>query len=233
MSGHDESLRERSWDRVLEPLFSSDKPDRHVVLDDALNPAALAGLRSDLLSSWDWHYRAQPGYVLCLAPPQSPVIRDVTGRLVEILGQFRPGLEVCEEWAFLHQRPFEEFVHSDIGTYVWTLWLTPEQWDRSPDTSGLSLFPLSRPEDMPNSRKHTVAYFEENSVSTRTYVPYRENRAVMFPASTFHAIGPCDFDASVTERMRCSVSIFLDAQDHWAAQRQPNGLTPEPPTHEF
>jgi len=47
-------------------------------------------------------------------------------------------------------------------------------------------------------------------VSRSAYVPYRENRAVMFPATTFHAIGPCEFDASIVERMRCSVSIFLD-----------------------
>lgn len=233
MNEHDQSLRERTWNRVLDPLFSSEKPDRHVILDDALNPAALARLRSDLLSSWAWHYRAQPGYVLCLSPPKSDVIRDITRRLVEILSQFRPNLEVCEEWAFLHQRPFEEFVHSDIGTYVWTLWLTPEQWDRSPDTSGLSVFPLARPEGMPNSRRHTLQYFEESQVSRSAYLPYRENRAVMFPASTFHAIGPCDFDASTVDRMRCSVSIFLDTRDHWEAQHKLEELTPEKPSHEF
>lgn len=233
MSDHDPTLRERAWDSVLDPLFSSKEPDRHVVLDDALDPIALATLRSELMSSWAWHYRAQPGYVLCLSSPQSAVIRNVTRRLTSILDRFHPGLEVCEEWAFLHQRPFEEFVHSDIGTYVWTLWLTPEQWDRSPDTSGLRLFPLVRPEDMPNSHKHTLEYFRTKSLGDSIYVPYRENRAVMFSASTFHAIGPCDFDASSVERMRCSVSIFLDTRDHWDAQHQLEQLTPEMPCHEF
>ena len=55
----------------------------------------------------------------------------------------------------------------------------------------------------------------------------------MFPASTFHAIGPCDFEASTTERMRCSVSIFLDARDYWNAQHQLDEQTPEQPSHEF
>lgn len=86
---------------------------------------------------------------------------------------------------------------------------------------------------MPNNRKHTLAYFAANPVSGRSYVPYRENRAVMFPASTFHAIGPCDFEASTTERMRCSVSIFLDARDHWDAQHQLDEQTPEQPSHEL
>ncbi|MGH4015105.1 MAG: hypothetical protein ACRDSL_14525 [Pseudonocardiaceae bacterium] len=211
-------------------MFSSDAPNRHVVLDDALKPAALAKLRSELLSSWAWHYRAQPGFVLCLSGPESAVIRDVTRRLIDILDCFRPGLEVCEEWAFLHQRPFEEFVHSDIGTYVWTLWLTPEEWDRSPGTSGLRLFPLARPEGMPNRRQHTLEYFEANQVNASEYVPYRENRAVMFPASTFHSIGPCDFDASSAERMRCSVSVFLDHRDHWQSQHQLEELTSETPS---
>lgn len=121
MSGPKQSLRERAWDHVLSSLFSSDQPDRHVVLDAALAPRALAGLRSNLLSSWAWHYRPQPGYVLCLSPPQSPVIHDVARRLIEIINQFRQGLEVCEEWAFLHLRPFAEFVHSDIEAYVWAL----------------------------------------------------------------------------------------------------------------
>lgn len=233
MSGHDQVLRERDWERVLDPLFSSDAPDRHVILDGVLDPDALTELRSDLLSSWAWQYRAQPGYVLCLSPPESAIISAATRRLIDILDRFRPGLEACEKWAFLHQRPFEEFVHSDIGTYVWTLWLTPEKWDRSPTTSGLRLFPLARPQGMPNRRESTLAYFQANPVSMSTYIPYQENRAVMFPASTFHSIGPCDFDASDVDSMRCSLSVFLDYRDYWHAQHQLEGLTSETPSHEF
>ena len=233
MSEHQQALKERAWDEVLSPLFASGAPDRHVVLDDALTPAALEKLRSDLLSSWAWHYRSQPGYVLCLAPPESPVLASVTGRLTGLFSQYYPAAEVMEEWAFLHQRPFGEFVHADIGSYVWTLWLTPEQWDRSPDTSGLSLFPLARPDSMPNSREHTLKYFKANAMPRGAYVPYRENRAVIFSASTFHSIGPCDFEASVVERMRCSVSVFLDDRDHWDAQHQLERLTGKATIHEF
>lgn len=213
MNVHDASLREREWSRVFEPLFSSDHPSRHAVLDDALNPAAFAALRSELLSSWAWHYRSQPGYVLCLRPSDSPVIGDVAHRLSETFSRFRPGLEECDRWAFLHQRPFAEFAHSDAGALVWTLWLTPEKWDRSPDTSGLRLYPLARPEGMPNTRERALRCFEENPVADSGYVHYRENRAVVFPASTFHSIGPCHFEASGVDSMRCSVSIFLTAEN--------------------
>lgn len=233
MAEQERPLRERAWDGVLRPLFASDAPGRHVVLDDALTSAAFEQLRSDVLSSWDWHYRSQPGYVLCLAPPQSPVLTAVAGRLAEVLSSYHRGIEVVEKWAFLHQRPFTEFVHADIGSYVWTLWLTPERWDRSPETSGLSFFPLVRPDGMPNRRAHTLEYFEGRAVSRHAYVPYRENRAVIFPAATFHSIGPCDFDASATERMRCSVSLFLDDRDHWDAQHQLEQSTRESATHEF
>lgn len=227
------SLREREWKQVLDPLFSSYAPDRHVVLDEALPPPVLAELRSELLSSWAWQYRAQPGYVLCLTPSGVPILDEVKARLGEILSGIQPGLAVREEWAFLHQRPFQEFVHSDIGSYVWTLWLTPEKWDLSPDTSGLQLFPLSRPADVPNSRKYTVKYFDERQVTRSAYVPYRENRAVMFPASTFHAIGPCHFDASDVTRMRCSVSLFFDTEQHWEAQRAFEKTTAIEAGHEF
>jgi hypothetical protein len=233
MADHENPLTERAWDDVLRPLFASDTPGRHVVLDEALTPAAFEQLRSDVLSSWAWHYRSQPGYVLCLAPPESAVLASVAGRLAEILARYHPGVEVVEEWAFLHQRPFAEFVHADIGSYVWTLWLTPERWDRSPETSGLSFFPLARPNGMPNRRGHTLKYFEEKAVPRHAYVPYRENRAVIFSAATFHSIGPCDFDSSTTERMRCSVSLFLDDRDHWDAQHQLEHSTQEPATHEF
>jgi hypothetical protein len=228
------SLRERDWTTVLNPLFSSDSPDRHVILDDALEPDAFTELRTALLSSWAWQYRAQPGYVLCLTPSQlPPMMQGIKDRLGEILRDFQPGLAAQEDWAFLHQRPFEEFVHSDIGSYVWTLWLTPEQWDLSPDTSGLQLFPLSRPAHLPNSRSHTVKYFEEQQVARSVYIPYRENRAVMFPASTFHAIGPCHFDASESARMRCSVSVFFDTAEHWQAQHEFEKTTSEKAGHEF
>ncbi len=122
MNAHDTSLPEREWNGVLDPLFSSDCPHRHVIRDDALNPTAFAALRSELLSSWAWHYRSQPGYVLCLRPSESHVISDVSHRLGEIFGRFRPGLQACERWAFLHQRPGEEFVHRDARAFVWTLW---------------------------------------------------------------------------------------------------------------
>lgn len=227
------SLREREWEQALDPLFSCDAPDRHVVLDEALAPSALTELRSELLSSWAWQYRAQPGYVLCLDTSDSAILGDVKARLGEVLNGFRPGLAVREEWAFLHQRPFEEFVHSDMGGYVWTLWLTPEKWDRSPDTSGLQLFPLARPADMPNSRQHTVKYFSQQQVTRSAYVPYQENRAIMFPASTFHSIGPCHFDASEVARMRCSVSLFFDTEEHWQAQRGSQTATSVKAGHEF
>ncbi len=230
---HDASVREREWSQVFDPLFSSDQPNRHVVLDDALNPAAFDALRSELLSSWAWHYRSQPGYVLCLRPSDSPVISDVAHRLGETFDRFRPELEACDQWAFLHQRPFDEFVHSDSGALVWTLWLTPEKWDRSPDTSGLRLYPLARPEGMPNTREHTLKYFEANPVADSAYVHYRENRAVVFPASTFHAIGPCHFEASGVDSMRCSVSIFFDSREHWRVLHDIKNGTAETTTHEF
>lgn len=233
MSEQEQALRERAWDEALRPLFSSTAPDRHVVLDDALVPEALDRLRADLLGSWAWDYRSQPGYVLCLAPPESPILTAVASRLTDILSGYHPGIEVMERRAFLHQRPFEEFVHTDVGSYVWTLWLTPEQWDRSPQTSGISFFPLSRPAGMPNRREYTLKYFEKNSIPRGSYVSYRENRAFIFPASTFHSIGPCDFDASESERMRCSVSFFLDDRSHWEAQRQLEQPTRESVTHEF
>lgn len=227
-------LRERGWTEVLRPLFSSDVPDRHAVLDDVLDPSVFNELRSALLSSWAWQYRAQPGYVLCLPPSQlPPMMQGIKERLREILDGFHAGLTAQEDWAFLHQKPFQEFVHSDVGSYVWTLWLTPEQWDQSPGTSGLQLFPLSRPTHMPNSRARTVEYFEQQRVVRSAYIPYRENRAVMFPASTFHAIGPCVFDASEPARMRLSVSVFFDTAEHWRAQHESEKATPEKAGHEF
>lgn len=233
MSVHGTSLREREWNLVLDPLFSSDRPNRHVILDDALNPTSFTALRSELLSSWAWHYRSQPGYVLCHMPSESEVISDITHRLGGILGRFQPGLKPCARWAFLHQRPFEEFVHTDAGAFVWTLWLTPEKWDHSPDTSGLRLYPLARPESMPNTRQHTLKYFEASKVTSSVYIRYRENRAVVFPASTFHSIGPCHFEASTVDNMRCSISIFLDDRERWKKLSKIKNVTTETVTDEF
>jgi hypothetical protein len=234
MSVQTGTLRERDWAEVLNPLFSSGLPDRHVVLDGALEADAFAELRCALLSSWAWQYRAQPGKVLCLTPNQlPPLMRGIKDRLREILDGFHPGLAAQEDWAFLHQRPFEEFVHCDIGSYVWTLWLTPEEFDQSPETSGLQLFPLSRPAHLPNKRSYTLAYFEEKQVNRSVYIPYRENRAVIFPASTFHALGPCHFDASEPAKMRCSVSVFLDTAEHWRDQHVFEKVTSEKAGHEF
>ncbi len=88
MSEHQQAIRERPWDEVLSPLFASAVSDRHVVLDDALTTSAFEELRSDLLSSWAWHYRSQPGYALCLAPPESPVEHwDAQHQLEQLTGK--------------------------------------------------------------------------------------------------------------------------------------------------
>ena len=42
-----------------------------------------------------------------------------------------------------------------------------------------------------------------------------------------------DFDAAAIERMRCSVSVFLDDRDHWDAQHQLEQLTDKATIHEF
>jgi len=42
-----------------------------------------------------------------------------------------------------------------------------------------------------------------------------------------------DFDASATERMRCSVSVFLDDREHWDAQHELEEPTRETAIHEF
>lgn len=213
-------LRQRLWEDELAPLFDSPAPGRHVVLDDVLAPDALVTLQDELLSSAEWHYRAQPGRVLCHELDAPGAACSVADEITDRLRQFDSDLSNYERWAFLHQRPFDEFVHTDVGTYVFTLWLTPERWDRSPETSGLTLYSLARPTGMGNSRAETTAYFEFHRPPTAAYIRYRENRAVVFLASTFHAIGPCHFDASVANRMRCSMTVILDTADHWRQQHQ-------------
>jgi hypothetical protein len=41
---------------------------------------------------------------------------------------------------------------------------------------------------MPNRLAHTLKYFEGKAVSRHAYMPYRESRAVIFLAATFHSI---------------------------------------------
>ena len=215
-------LRPRSWERDLAPFFNADAPGRHIVFDDFLSEPAFHRVREELLSSWEWHYRAQPGYVLCQELRQAGMALAVAQEVELHMQAFDSSLAICERWAFLHQRPFDKFVHTDVGSYVLTVWLTSEQWDRSPETSGITLYSLARPSGMDNVREETSRYFEAMRPAVARYVPYRENRAVVFPASTFHAIGPCDFDVSTTGRMRCSMTVILDSPDHWGDQHRSN-----------
>jgi hypothetical protein len=204
----------------MAPLFATERTGRHVVLDDVLASDVLEALQSELFSSSAWHYRAQPGKVLCQTLDVTGIALAVADEVARRLQEFDTGLVVFERWAFLHQRPFEEFVHTDVGAYVFTLWLTPERWDRSPQTSGLRLYSLTRPAGMANTRDETSRFFHAEQPPTAAYVRYRENRAVVFPASTFHSIGPCYFEGTTANRMRCSMTVILDHPQHWRQQHR-------------
>ena len=189
---------------------------RHAVVDNVLSPSALAGLHGFCLESTVWTRMPFPGELSAnirdgFAPPVLfQIAAELRRALPDILGQHR--LSHC--WAYRYDGNSTGIeIHADDGAVSVNLWITPDEANRAPDAGGLLLWPTPVPSDYFAEPDHTKKLLIlkdtlRETAAPATNVPYRCNRAVIFPSDTIHRTDDFDFGDSYAER-RMNVTLMF------------------------
>lgn len=206
-------LNEHSWERI-QADFQNRSPFRYVVVDRFFTEESFQQLRTTTLQHWGWRHKNWFSRHLHTVLWDVPELRCVASTLKNACPQIFQGLELTSCWALLYTENSRGNLHADFATITATIWMTPEKYNRNPESGGLRLFKRRRsPKAMMHeflSPPHVQETLREDELETLVRIPYRENRAVIFDADLFHITDELDFSAEGPESHRLNISIAYD-----------------------
>jgi len=185
------------------------------VIDDFLNPDALAQLRKFCLESTVWRHPYKFGYVGAF--PQdgfaSISLFAVAEQLETALGEAFDGYQLAQWWAFEYDTRLPGTdIHGDDADFSLNLWITPDSANLDPTAGGLVVWDKTAPSDWSfddyNSGGERVRQYLRDSDAESTIIPYRENRAVLFKGHLFHRTDDFAFAPGFENRRRSVTFLF-------------------------
>jgi hypothetical protein len=107
--------------------------------------------------------------------------------------------------------------HADNGDLILNIYMTPEQYNRRPDTGGFILLDVSRGDDTPfhefASPPWCIEYLAARTRGRETKIAYRYNRAILFNGRLFHKTDVIDFTPDIAGGARLSLTyVFGDKE---------------------
>lgn len=217
-------LNQRNWAKAEEDYFSNER--RFVVFDEAIEPASFEALREGLLDHWGWRYKSLGARRLFLIEPKDlHIVYTVAQAFQDNLGRIFAGLELLTLFAVMHQEPERLGVHADNSVVSVNLWLTPDHFNMDSSTGGLVLFRKERVPDQLlheyNDEQYAGQELTADDWESAATVPYRCNRATIFPGRTLHATQSVNFLNSCTEAYRMNLTMLYGVREEYLAQRAP------------
>lgn len=185
------AVSERSDREVLTERFQNDGA---VYFDHVLTPPALLDLQRYLLESTIWHdFTHIGGFVAAYLEDglACPLLLQIADEMRSAFPEVLRTQPLSQAWVFKGLRPSAAVdVHADDAAVSVNLWVTPSAANLNPSRGGLRIGLAPPPsaweiKDYDEDRQRIVAFLEQNA-DDRLYVPYRENRAVLFKSRLFH-----------------------------------------------
>jgi hypothetical protein len=212
----------RSWDpATTEGRYLTSRPGL-VVIDDFLMPRALAELRAFCLESTVWNTnRYSDGRLGAFfdAGFNCPLVLQIAAELragfPRMIGDRH---RLRQLWAFKYPPtlPPDSTIHADFAAVNVNFWITPEQANLDPTTGGLLIYDVDAPPEWDfatyNGRLDLIKDFLRRSQAKVIYVPYRENRAVIFDSDLFHATAEVAFEPSYQNR-RINITMLYGVRE--------------------
>jgi hypothetical protein len=195
------------------------------IVDDFLAPGEFTEIREHLVGHWAWRYKNWTNGYLHNYEIGTGALDAVAHRLSAPLSEAagRP-LRRVTQWAILAHADRGLIPHADNGTFVVNFWLTPDEYNLDPESGGMVLFDVRRPEMVMSPRFQITPDSDEYVLSRtrggRLEVPYRCNRAIIFDATVFHASLPISFASHGAFSKRLNVSMVFDDPELFDARRE-------------
>jgi hypothetical protein len=193
-----------------------------VVIDEFLAPGALAELQAFCLESTVWnanryaHGRLgaffDAGFNCPLVMQIAEELRASFPRMIGSRHRLR------QLWAFKYppELPSGSTIHADFAAVNVNFWITPERANLNPSTGGLLIYDVDAPREWDfatyNGRLDLIKEFLRRNQARVTYVPYRENRAIIFDSDLFHATAEVTFRPSYESR-RINITMLYGVRE--------------------
>jgi len=192
-----------------------------VVIDDFLSAAALHSLRAYCLESTIWnslrysHGRLGALYRSGLRCPLLQQLADsLAVALPRLIGQHHP---LTQLWAYKYpaHMPGDD-VHADFAAVNVNVWITPDAANLDPASGGMCIYDVAAPPDWHftdyNRRPALIRRYLAAMGARSRYIPYRQNRAIIFNSELFHGTGACHFRDDYESR-RINITLLYGQRD--------------------
>lgn len=208
-----------AWDAAAaERQFLDDRPGLAVV-DDVLAPDALEALRRFCLESTVWfHNRHAHGRLGAVfedgfnCPLLLQIAEELQDALPRVIGAGSPLRQV---WGFKNAEPLPAGVptQADFAAVNVVLWITPETANLDGATGGLEIDAPAYWDLGAGDGSDGIARRLRRRDSRSAYVPYRENRAVLFEPDLFGGAAAVSFRPGYENHRISVVLLYGDRQD--------------------
>lgn len=212
-----------AWDPVAaENRYRQHRPGV-VVIDDFLVPEALEELRNFCLESTVWNANRYPNGRLGSffdsgfnCPLLLQVAEELRASFPRIIGQRH---RLRQLWGFKYppKLPADSTIHADFAAVNVNFWITPERANQNRQNGGLIIYDVDAPRDWNfaayNQRLDLIKEFLRRQRASVIYVPYRQNRAVVFNSDLFHATAEVDFCSAYADR-RINITMLYGVREH-------------------
>jgi hypothetical protein len=186
-----------------------------VVIDDFLAPAALASLRRYCLESTLWHdFTHAGGYLAAFldAGFDAPLVVQIADALRAAMPRVLGPHALRHLWAYKYDSTLEGIgVHGDDAAVNVNFWITPDAANLDPSSGGMLVYPVAAPATWRfadfNADDRRVDDFVARHGGTPRRIAYRQNRAVLFNSSLFHATDRFRFKPDYADR-RINVTLL-------------------------
>jgi hypothetical protein len=211
-----------SWEPAgMQDRYLTSRPGL-VVIDDFLVPGALAELRDFCLESTVWNAnRYSDGRLGAFfdsgfnCPLVLQIAEELRASFPRMIGDRH---RLRQLWAFKYppRLPPDSTIHADFAAVNVNFWITPERANLDPATGGLLIYDVGAPAEWDfatyNGRLDLIKDFLRRSQAKVIYVPYRENRAVIFDSDLFHATAEVAFEPSYQNR-RINITMLYGVRE--------------------
>ena len=197
------------------PLGEGD--DAVHILDEVLDDAALASLRRFLVEATIW-YDARPERRYLGAHLHAGLMNDLMLRLIEAatrcFARFVGPVQIVQVWAFKYAPTAAGIdLHADQASWNLNIWPTPTEANLDPASGGMTIAKFRAPPDwtfrMYNTAPDRHRAMLAASGTGQVTIPYRGNRAVLFPSKYLHSTDAVRF-ADAYDMRRTNLTLMAD-----------------------
>lgn len=211
-------LAPRDWSTHVRTLVALEWPQA-TVLSDLLTAEALHEVQHELELEKHWENRIGG---LNLDRPRGKYVTSLARELTFALRNVVCDYRITSHWAIASDNGPGLGTHSDNATITCSLWLTEDVFNVSPDTGGLVIHDVARPDGMTyaefSSFTQSKAYVKQQTLGRQMRIPYRCNTAVIFRSNLMHEVESVDFEAGDLLSRRLNLTYSWDDPDRSRAR---------------